>query len=258
MKSLRLILLSGLMGLSALTAHAQIRIIPRDKLEAVASPGLSKDSSSLSFNTKHIAAKPMKEDDSPEIFTVEMRNVGSEVIRVHRLQTTCSCVSATLGKGTLNPGETASVILRYDPKGHLGSFDHKVFVYTQPGDEPAAVLRLTVEVESSSDLSRLYQVKMGAIALRSRDVSFSRTEKGVEVLNFVNLSGRGLKLECEEMFLPGSISFHTRPAVIESGQEGEMVISYDPSLGETKDHVSLILKNLGVPPSKSTINIRIE
>lgn len=258
MRSLRLIFLSGFLGLSVLAAQAQIRIVPREKLEAVASPRLSKDSSSLGFNTRSVIAGRMKEDDAPRIFRFEMTNTGADVIDVHRIQTTCSCVSANVARKTLRPGEKTSVAVRYDPKGHLGRFEHKVFVYTQQGDEPAAVLRLIVDVESSSDISRLYQVRMGAIALRSRDISFRKGTRGVEVLKFVNLSDRSLKLECEEMFLPESISFETRPQVTDAGQEGEIVVSYDPSKGDTKELIPLILKNLGVPPSGSTINIRIE
>ena len=258
MKSLRFIFFSVLLVMSAMTSGAQIRIVPREALDAVASPRLSRDSSSLDFDVRHIVAGSVRNDDSPVTFKVEMTNVGEEAIEVLKVQTTCSCVSAVTGQNLLAPGAMTTLTVRYDPKGHLGRFEHKIFVYTRPGNAPSAVLRLSVDVEDGSDISGSYQERMGKIAMRSRNITFIKDRKAVEVLKFVNLSGKDLKLECESMFLPDCISFESRPAVTGPGKEGEIVITYDPSLGTSADHVRLILKNLGVQPSQSTIIITIE
>lgn len=258
MRTTAIIFLFCVLGISSVDIRAQIRILPKEKLESVNSPKLSGDSAALSFDTRHITAAPLKDDDAPETFTFRMTNVSREVINVRKLTTTCSCVSATAGQNILNPGESTSLMVRYNPKGHIGRFEHKVLVYTQPGNDPAAVLRLNVEVESGSDISGIYQVRMGNIALRSKDVRFSRGVKGTEVLKFVNLSGRDMTLECEDMFLPDCITFETRPKVLKDGQEGEIRISYDPSNEKPVDRIPLILRNIGVSPSRSTINITIE
>ena len=257
MRITAIIFLFCVLGISSADIRAQIRILPKERLEAVDSPKLSSDSAVLMFDTRQITAA-LKEDGGPETFTLVMTNAGTDVINVRKLTTTCSCVSATVGQNVLKPGESTSLTVRYNPKGHIGRFGHKVFVYTQPGDDPAAVLRLDVEVEGGSDISGTYKVRMGNIALRSSEVRFSRGVKGIEVLKFVNLSGRDLKLECEEMFLPDCISFETSPVTLKDGQEGEIRISYDPSGGEAADRIPLILRNLGVSPSRSTINITIE
>ena len=41
--------------------HAQIKVLPREKLEAVANPRLSPDSASLQFDVRKIIAEPMNE-----------------------------------------------------------------------------------------------------------------------------------------------------------------------------------------------------
>ncbi len=258
MRTTAIIFLFCVLGLSSADVRAQIRILPKERLEAVDSPKLSSDSAALRFDTRHIKAAPLKEDSAPETFTFVMTNSGNDEMNVRRLTTTCSCVSASAGQNVLKPGESTPLTVRYDPKGHIGRFEHKVFVYTQPGNNPAAILRLNVEVEGGSDISGIYRVRMGSIALRSTDVRFSRDTKGVEVLKFVNLSGRDMKLECEEMFLPDCISFETIPEILKDGQEGEIRISYDPSRGKPGKRIPLILRNLGVSPSRSTINITIE
>lgn len=258
MRSAAFISLLCLLMISVHTGSAQIRILSREQLDAVESPRLSDDSLSLSFGTRHIVAPPMSEDDPPQYFRYEMKNAGTSPVSIHRVTTTCSCVTATVADRGLEPGETTVLTARYDPKGHPGRFERKIFVYTGPGDEPSAVLKLTVDVGYSDDKSGLYHVQMGGIRLRTNEVVFDRGVRSVQELKFINLTGSGLKLECERMFLPGYITFETRPEVLENGSEGVIVIGYEPSSDERHERIPLILKGLGVPPGQSTINIRIE
>lgn len=239
-------------------ASAQLKMVPKDKLVSVNSPRLSKDSSVLDFDMRRIVAAPLTEDDAPVIYQFPFRNSGKGMLKIRSLRTTCTCVSASCDRMEVAPGEKAVISVRYDPKGHPGKFERKIFVYSQDGSDPSAVLALAVEVKSGQDLSREYPVQMGTIRLRRNSVKFSAGTKAVEKIRFVNLSGSPLDLRCEEMFLPGCIRFETRPEVVLSQSEGELVISYDPDGGESKKEIMLILKGTGVPPSQSVISIRIE
>lgn len=253
MKVLRIIAVLYVVVLTATTASAQIRIIPRDKVEAVSNPRLHADSASLAFETSYIVADPMTEDDAPKTFIYRFQNVGDEELEIVRLVSTCSCASATCPVKSVAPGASAEISVKYYPKGHPGSFERKVFVYTRDGNDPAAVLRLSVDVATGSDYSTQWPIQMGGIRLRRVEVSFVQGKPAVETISFINLSGKTLKLECEAMFLPKCFSFSSDP--VEDGDEGVMTITYDPSRPEARDNVQLILKGLGLPPSKSTINI---
>ena len=246
------------LSMYAMPAQAQIKVLPREALEAVNSPRLSADSSSLAIDARHIEVGKMNEDDAPKTFSVEMTNVSNQLIKVFRVQTTCSCVSANPGQTTLKPGEKTQITVRYNPKGHWGKFEHKVFVYTQPGNAPAAELKLSVEVTSSADKAGLYQIQMGSIGLRTAEVVFARGNKGSETLNFINLSDKPLKLECEEMFLPACLKFEVQPTTVEPGAEAKMTITYEPTAEPARNEVPLILKGIGTTPAKSTIKIRFE
>ena len=239
---------------AALTASAQMRIIPREKVEAVSSPRLSADSASLAFQTKHIVAEPMTEDDAPETFIYRFENVGDKEVEIVRLVSTCSCASATCSVKSVAPGASAEISVKYYPKGHPGRFERKVFVYTQEGNDPAAVLRLSVDVESGSDHSTQWPVQMGGIRLRSTEVTFTQGRKAVETVSFINLTGKTLKLECETMFLPQCFAFSSEP--VDNGAEGKITITYDPAKPGVRDNVKLILKGLGLPPSQSSITIK--
>lgn len=255
MKLERLILVLMLIGGASYCGSAQMRIIPREKIEKVTDPRLSSDSASLDFETRHIVAEPMNEDDAPSTYVFRFTNIGKKPLKIDRLVSTCSCAAASADRMDIKPGEKGEISVRYNPKGHPGRFERRVFVYTSGGDDPAAVLKLTVMVENGSDLSGLWPVQMGSIRLRRATVDFAREHKAVEKLRFLNLSGKPLRLQCENAFLPECLSFRTEPEVVEDGKEGEIIITYDPSVPGAREQMGVILKGLGVPPSRSTIRI---
>lgn len=256
MKVFRIIAVLHVAVLMTATASAQIRIIPREKVEAVSNPRLSADSASLAFETRHIVAEPMTEDDAPETFIYRFENVGDKDVDIIRLVSTCSCASATCSVKSVAPGASAEISVKYYPKGHPGRFERKVFVYTQEGNDPSAVLRLSVDVASGSDRSVEWPFQMGGIRLRRNEVTFAQGKKAVETISFINLTGKSLTLECETMFLPECFCFSSDP--VENGAEGTITITYDPAKPGVRDNVKLILKGLGLPPSKSSITIRIK
>lgn len=246
-----------LLGVSV-CAKAQMKILPREKIDNVANPRLSPDSASLKFETRHILAGTINEDDAPSTYLFRFTNVGDKTLNIDRLVTTCSCAAAIIDRKAVPPGESAEIAVRYNPKGHPGRFERRVFVYTSGNDDPSAVLKLTVEVENGKDLSGLWPVQMGPIRLRRSSVDFIKGQKTVEKLRFINLSGKPLRLQCEDAFLPECLSFATEPEVLEDGQEGEILISFDPSKPGVKDKMKLILKGLGLPPTRASITLNLK
>lgn len=250
----RIILVLTLLLTLGWNSDAQIRIIPREKVEAVSNPRLSRDSSALDFQNIHIVADMMNEDDPPATYRYRYRNVSDRRLQISRLVTTCSCASAKADKMSVGPGEDAEIVVRYDPKGHPGKFQRKIFVYTGDKD-PAAVLLLSVDVRNGGDLAGEWPVQMGKIRLRRSEVTFSEGRKSVEKLRFINLAGRPLKLECDAAFLPECLEFRTKPEIVDDGKEGEIVLMYDPAKSGARGIMKVMIRDLGVPPSKSTITV---
>lgn len=257
MTAFRFILTLCLAVAASFTATAQLKIIPKERLEAVVSPRLSADSSALSFDTRHIVAEPITEDDAPRTFRYKVTNVSDYEINVTSVKTTCSCLTAMAEKMTLLPGDASEIVVRYNPKGHPGKFERRVFVYTSEGNDPAAVLKLSVDVQTGADLSGEWPLQMGGIRMRRNEITFRYGVKSAEKLRFINLTESPLRLDCEKHFLPACLTFRTEPEVVEPGQTGEMVISYDPSV-KSEDAMKIILKGLGLPPSKSSINVKMK
>lgn len=241
----------------AICAQAQIMIVPREKLDAVNNPRLSKDAASLKFETVFIEAEPMGEDDGIKTFTFPFRNIGKDTISVKRIVSTCSCASAVCTAGNVFPGDSAEVVVRYNPEGHPGAFERKVFLYTDDSPTPAAILRLSVKVDRGADLAGLYPVSMGNIRVRTREVILNKDVRTTVRCVFINVSDKPLKLECEKAMLPSCLAVKSEPELVAGGQEGEIVITYDPSKGAVRPKMPIMLKGLGVPPSQSTITVTV-
>ena len=239
-----------------LAASAQMKMVSKEKLESVSNPALSWDSAAFSFDARHIKAEPMNEDDTPVVFRYRFRNVSDKTLKIGRIASTCSCASASCPVSEVAPGESSEILVRYDPKGHPGRFERRIFVYTDNGSDPAAVLKLSVEVSTGNDLSADWPFQKGGIRLRRGSVEFVEGVKAVEKIRFINLTGKDLRLQCEESFLPPCLSFRSVPEMVKDGQTGEMVISYDPTK-QSRSSMKIMLKGLGVPPSQSAIEVKM-
>ena len=252
MKGLRLITVLILVLSGTCSMMAQIRIVPREKIEAVANPRHSADSASLKFESTHIMAEPMREDDSPVTFIYRFTNVGQETLEIKRIVTTCSCASAICPVKSVRPGEASEIRVRYNPKGHPGRFVRRVFVYTEDGDDPAAELKLSVNVTSGPDLSADWPVQLGYIRLKGDTVELTGD---TGELRFINLSGTDMRLRCDEHFLPPYLTFSTVPAVVPAGEEGKIIVRYDSAEGEAADMMRIFLKGTGLQPTKARIKV---
>ena len=198
----------------------------------------------------------MNEDHAPVVFRYRFSNVSDRHLKIGRLVSTCSCASASCPVSSVAPGESSEILVRYNPKGHPGRFERRIFIYTDNHSEPAAVLKLSVEVSTGQDLSADWPIQMGGIRLRRSSVTFVEGVRAVEKIRFINLTGNDLKLQCEESFLPPCLFFRSEPEIVKDGQTGEMVISYDP-LRQSRSSMKIMLKGLGVPPSQSAIEVKM-
>ena len=253
MNRIRLISLLCFLLFCVPAAQAQVRIISREKLDSVSNPKLAPNSNALEFDRLHITAEPMTEDDTPESFTYTFRNKSQSSLTVSRIVSTCSCVQATCDRKVVAPGEYATVKVTYNPKGHPGSFERKIFVYTDENIQPSATLGLSVQVASGADKTGQFSVDMGKIRLRRTAVRFKEGQDAVEKLRFVNVSGRVLRFDCDRAFLPECIMFYappTRPL-----EEAEMVVRYDSTKPGAREKLTIFLNELGLPPSQSSLTV---
>ena len=238
--------------------QAQIQVLSRAELENVENPSLSEDASNLNFKVESIVADEMTEDGGVKSFTYTFKNVGTDTVRIDRLVTSCSCAVATYTHKSVAPGKEGEITVKYNPKGHPGRFERKIFVYTGGYKSPSAILRLRVNVEVGADLSGMYQVSMGKLRLRRAEVVFSKGERAVEKCACINVSDAPLKVACNRYLLSSALTFRAQPETLQPGQEGTIIVEYDPSVKEDSNELLIMLNGLGVPPSQSVIKVKLK
>ena len=58
--------------------------------------------------------------------------------------------------------------------------------------------------------------------------------------------------------LPDCLGFSVEPSFVPDREEGEIVITFDPAAEDVREVMPLILKGTGVPPSQSSIIVKIK
>ena len=149
----------------------------------------------------------------------------------------------------------------YHPKGHPGSFDRRIFVYTQLSDKmPTATLHLTGTVIASERTDGDYPYAMGALRLKQQSVRLAPERLQNERIECLNTGGKAMRPRCDEHLLPPGITFRCEPATLAPGAKGDLVIGFDPAQATRRPPVQLplILEGPDVPPSGRTLQIRFE
>lgn len=246
---------------AATPLRAQLRTVPRAKLDSLAHPATAKGADAMRFERTQIDAGRIGEDDTPPVYTYAWRNEGKSPLVVTRIVTTCGCAVATYDKRPVPAGGRGAVTVTYRPKGHPGSFQRRIFVYTQLSDKlPTAILELTGAVTASEDTSADYPYAMGVLRLKQTTVRFADNGKvQVERIECLNTGTTTLHLTAEERLAPPGITFRCEPASLAPGQQGDLVVRYDPSAAPQKPSrpLPLLIRGPDTPPSGRTLRIAI-
>ena len=144
MRIVRFICLIAAVLVSGQTAFAQLKILPKEKLDSIANPPLASNAALVAFEQNRAIAEYASGDEQPRIFEYKFMNKGKSPLVISRLVSTCSCAKAECDKRVLAPQERGVVRLTYEPEGRIGTNIRRVFVYTDDNAQPSAVLRLEV------------------------------------------------------------------------------------------------------------------
>lgn len=77
--------------------------------------------------------------------TFTLENQGDQVLRIHRIRSSCGCTVPKIGKEILNPGETTEVTVRLDLAGRSGTQRQNITLSSNDPKQPAFTLSATGE-----------------------------------------------------------------------------------------------------------------
>lgn len=236
--------------------------VPKEEIEAAVHPELLEEADKyIRFDTSHISIGQLNEDDKPRTVTFRYCNVGNQTVTLTNVVTSCGCTVAGFSRKPLRPGEKDSLSLTFNPQNRPGKVDVEAVVYTDISSrKPLARLFLSGLVTTIDEWSHLPQ-SMGQLRLSRKQVSFNlEEEERTERIACANSGNKPVRLQA--LMTPPFLKFHSEPAVLAPGQEGDLVITLETDkIDDSKllgGHYYLILKGITGKPSERTIEIIIK
>jgi len=77
--------------------------------------------------------------------SMRLLNTGDADLRVAGLATSCGCTTARLSADRIPPGESAELVVRYDPATHpqAGFYTREIYIYSNDPRQPKATFVIT-------------------------------------------------------------------------------------------------------------------
>jgi hypothetical protein len=83
-------------------------------------------------------------------FQVEVRNVGTGVLQIEAVSTSCGCTTARVEPSEIEPGASGTLYVTFDSGTHgpemVGSVTRQVFIASNDPREPEVTFTFTAEV----------------------------------------------------------------------------------------------------------------
>ncbi len=238
---------------------AQIRIIPQEKLLET-SEIKTVERTPIRFASAEVSFGTIDEMLGVWQGSAVLVNDGNATVAITQIKTTCGCLKAELPKRVLVPKERMTIALKYYPRGHAGRVRQRVLIYTNLSNEtPSAVLELLGMVTASADRSDDYPYTRGVLRLRQEKVVFEGSGRQVQRIAFMNGGTTELNLDVDKNFLPKGVSVRFEPQRVAPKGQGDMVVEYNPTTGNTSTGLTKIyIKGLNLPPRHSSVDVVVK
>ncbi len=242
--------------------HSQMRIISKEKRDSVIQSARKLTSiAELSFDSLSVDFGVAAESDSPITAKFHFVNKGSSKITISGVTTSCSCLTATLSRYNLSPGQSAEIIAKYDQTGHPGRHDRYVYLYVSDAKTGSSTLAATVMltgvvIPQGADLSD-YPVKLGYFSFDKPSVTFTVGKASKQTLRLVNTSDSARELSFSTGLLPSFLTVTPSIIRIPSGGECEVILEYngDSDIISSKKGISLLFDGAGINRLSSKIDV---
>ncbi len=235
-------------------AMAQIRIIPQEQLQEAANPSTIEEQAMLFVQGNKVSFGTIGEDSEPWRTTLGWHSAEGKRLTITQIKTSCGCLVTEWDKRSATNATEGSIAIEYRPKGHIGGIRQRIFVYTTLSDtKPTAIVEIVGTVEPSANRSSLYPHNAGTLGLRTKQVKMPAEGGEVEIA-VMNCGSEPLRVEHDQRMSLGGAQAHTEPKVLQSGEEGVLVVEYKP-----EDTLPMLyLKGVNAPPRERRIEIEIE
>lgn len=260
LKRLLRTVLCGVAMLLALPASAQLRLIDQSKIDSVRNPRTVAQMPMRFDEGTSFEMGQMSEDAEPWTREVQWKNHGTTPLVVTKVVTTCGCLKVDFDRWPVSADSVATMRLEYHPKGHPGRVYQRAMIYTSASeDSPSAILVVSGEVLPVMNPEEDYPHAFGVLRLRTKEVTFQRGGRQQIALACYNGGREPLRLSTDTLLTSPALRLTTEPRELLSGEEGELIITFDPSKAIfISPTMPLYLQGIYLPPRQRQLTIRVK
>lgn len=169
-----------------------------------------------------------KEEGGKVSCTMRLVNAGDSILVITRVQSTCGCTATDYPHTGIEPGDTASVTLTYNPANRPGRFEKDVYVYTN-GKPRRSRLTITGKVIGAEvTVDEKYPVRAGSLRLEVENVPLGEMYRGSTRNAYINAynASRDTLVVTVDGNLP-HVSLNAAPDTVPPGEASAVVVHYD-------------------------------
>lgn len=118
------------------------------------------------------------ENDGKVFCDFRFVNEGSEPVAIRAARASCGCTTPSYTKDPIEPGDTATIQVAYNPTGRPGRFSKTVKIDISGEATRQTLMIQGVVIGSSNTLRSRYPVEVGVVKLRNSVIPFGTVLKG--------------------------------------------------------------------------------
>lgn len=162
------------------------------------------------------------------VFT--FKNEGMEPLVLSNVRASCGCTTPNWTREPVEPGQTGTIKVTYNPNGRPGRFQ-KTITVTSNATEGTKRLYIKGEViPKPAQPVNQYPVKMGALSLKSKSVDFGSFKKGESVtreIEYANLGDKEITIELATRDQDVHLLSQVTNPTIKPKETGKLVFIFD-------------------------------
>ncbi|MDE7401959.1 MAG: DUF1573 domain-containing protein [Muribaculaceae bacterium] len=125
------------------------------------------------------------EEAGPRTMQARFINTGPDDVVIFNVKASCGCTSAKWSDDPIAPGDTAVILITYDPYMRPGRFEKSVTVHTHDGTRQRITIHGNV-LGTPESLASLYPVEAGRMRLSDSVLDLGEVEEGRVPNGFLN------------------------------------------------------------------------
>ncbi len=186
-------------------------------------------------------------------------NTGDEPAVITAARSSCGCTAPQYSREAVAPGDTAAVIVSYDPKGRPGRFNKKVVIDTNTPKKRYTLHIEGVVIGSATSVAQRYPVDFGPLKLSHGAVMLGEVKKGRLKTVFCDAYNRSSDtIRPVVGDLPPYMDVDIKPEAVAPGEQTTMVFYMRsercPQWGVVSDSIT-ITPDAATPGKKHTLPV---